>query len=382
MPILWRYLLSQYLKVLCLCVLAFISVLLTTRLDEIAHFITLGAQGVYVFWFIMNQIPYILPIAIPISCLISAILLVQRLSQTHELTAIRACGIGLKDLLSPIFLAGAFLVIFNFYVISEMATQSHLTTSLLKSELRSVNPLVLLRNKQLLRLKGIYFDTLGPSQAGESAADIILAMPNKSNHRLNLMVAKHLEATPNSFTGKDVTLISSLRVDHNEYFDHLMLENIKKATTTIKDFSHMVQKKAWTLNNDHLRMSLLLVRLNEEKEDLVQAIEDERPISDQKQIIRSINRVYSEMMRRFSIAFAAFSFTFMGASFGISISRNRSNRGVYYVIGLASLYIIAFFVGKGIDHLLIAASLLYTIPHLIIIGLSSWNLQRVTNGIE
>lgn len=382
MPILWRYLLTQYLKVLLLCVLSFIGVLLTTRLEEIAHFITLGAQGYYIFWFVLHQIPYILPIALPISCLISAILLIQRLSLTYELTAMRACGISLRQILMPILTASAFLAVGNFYVISEMATESHLTTSLLKNELRAVNPLVLLRNKHLLRMKGIYFDTLGPSQSGESASDIVLAMPNKSNNRLNVMVAKNLQANARSFTGRGVTLISSMRSEDNNRFDHLMLENIKQATTLVQDFTQMVQKKAWALNNDHLRISLLLVRLQEEKKDLLQARENQRPPAEQKQIGRSIDRVYSEITRRLSVAFAVITFTFMGASFGIGISRNRTNRGLYFVIGLASLYLISYFVGKGIDHMLLAASLLYTIPHLIIISLSAWNLNRIAKGIE
>lgn len=98
MPIVWRYLLSHYLKVLVLCVTAFIAVLLTTRLDEIAHFASMGPEGFYIILYTLYQIPYILPIAIPISCLISSILLIQRLSRSHELTALRASGMGLKTI--------------------------------------------------------------------------------------------------------------------------------------------------------------------------------------------------------------------------------------------------------------------------------------------
>src|SRR5262249_35116763 len=102
MPILWRYLLGHYLKVLVLCVLAFVAILLATRLDEIAHFATLGPEGMVILSFPLHQIPYILPIAIPISCLISAMLLIQRLSHTHEMTAIRASGLSLRMILCPI----------------------------------------------------------------------------------------------------------------------------------------------------------------------------------------------------------------------------------------------------------------------------------------
>lgn len=382
MPIIWRYLLSQYLKVLCFCTIAFIAVLLTTRLDEIAHFATLGSEGYYVLWFTLNQIPYVLPIALPISCLISAILLVQGLSRSHELTAFRASGMALSQIFAPILLAAACLSLVNFYIVSEAATSSHLATGSIKNELRSINPLLLLHNKHLIRLKGIYFDILGHSKLGETASDVILAMPNKSNNRINLMVAKKLAATPLVITGRNVTLISSLGDDDFERFDSMMLENIEKVTTSIQDFSQLIQKKVWSLNNDHLKLSLLLVRLDEENKLLFQAKKDNKPESELKQIQRSLNRGHSEIVRRISLALAIFTFTLMGAAFGVSISRYHSSRGVFFVIGLAAMYMIAFFAAKGIDHLFMASSLLYLLPHLLIVILSIWVLKRTAKGVE
>ena len=42
MPVLWRYLIAYFLRIAIVCVLAFIAILLTMRLDEIAHFAALG----------------------------------------------------------------------------------------------------------------------------------------------------------------------------------------------------------------------------------------------------------------------------------------------------------------------------------------------------
>lgn len=378
MPILWRYLLSQYLKVLTLCVIAFVAVLLTTRLDEIAHFATLGAEGRYILLFTLYQIPYILPIALPISSLISSIILVQSLSASHEITAMRAAGLPLKDILAPVLIAAAFLSLGNFYVVSEMATDSHLKTNILKTELRSVNPLLVLNNKHLMRLKGVYYDITGASHLGEFAADAILAMPNKNNSRINVMIAGNLETTDTAFIGRDVTLITSLNGENEGRFDHVMIENIGDATTAIEDFSQILQKRVWTLNNDHLQMPLLLARLEEQNKELQAG----SPTADLKVIKRNINRTYVEVIRRLSVALAVFTFTLMGASFGISISRNKSSRGIFYVVGLAALYLIAYFVAKGIDYQLEAATLLYTVPHAIIIGTSVVMLKRATQGIE
>jgi lipopolysaccharide export system permease protein len=381
MPILWRYLLNQFLKVLCFCIIAFIAILLTTRLDEIAHFASLAPQGRHIFLFILYQIPYILPIAIPISGLISAIILLQRLSSTHELTAMRAAGLGLRDILAPILFMALFLSITNFYIISELATHSHLSTNLMKNELRSINPLLLLNNKHLMRLKGVYFDTLGASRQGEYANDIILAMPNKENSRINLLLAKKLQASSSAFIGKQVSIITALHPGEETHFDNIMIENMGNVSTAIQDFSLILQKKVWTLNNDHLAMSLLLLRLKEEKNALTDA-KEKNNFAEVKIIQKRINRCYSEIFRRISVALATFSFTLMGAAFGVRISRNKSNRGVFVVIVLGAFYLIAFFAGKAFDQNLFASFALYILPLLIIILLSIWTLNRVTKGIE
>lgn len=382
MPILWRYLLSHYFRVLILCTLTFIAILFTMRLEEIARFATLGADFWGLMGFILYQIPYILPIAIPISCLISATLLIQGLSKTHELTAFRSCGFAMRDILAPILIASALLSSINFYIVSELATQSHLSAGLLKSELRAINPLLLAHNKHLMELKGFYFEVLGHSHLGESASDVVLAMPNKSNDRLNLLIAKKMKSAPLNFTGEGLTIISSMGKEDHHNLDQLMVENIKKATISIQDFSQMIQKKVWTVNNDHLRLPLLLVRMEKERQDLQMAKEKEASIGEQKQIERNLFRGISEIMRRFSVAIAAFTFSLMGAAFGVSISRNLSYRGLYFIIGLTTLYLISFFTAKGVDHKVILSSLLYFGPHLLIILCSLWMLRRAAAGIE
>ncbi len=202
MPILWNYLISFFLKISATCTLAFVAILLTMRFDEIAHFAALGAPVSYIIIFTLQQIPYILPIAIPLSCLIASLLLIQRLSHTHELTALRASGFSLINILMPIWVVSAFLAVGNLWIVSEFSTHSHLQNNLLKSELRSINPLLLLHNKHFMHLKGFYFEALGASHVGESASDVIVALPNRHQQRLHLMVAKYIQANSSTFASK------------------------------------------------------------------------------------------------------------------------------------------------------------------------------------
>lgn len=382
MPILWRFLCGHYLKVFFLCVVTFVAILLTTRLEEIAHFATLGPEGLYILLFTYHQIPYILPIALPIAALISSILLFQKLSKTHELTALRSSGMGLKIILAPLLISALFLSGLNFYVVSEMSTTSHLSTNKLKSKLKAVNPLLLAHNKHLLKMKGIYFDTLGSSRIGEYASDVIFAIPNRKNNGINLMVAKNLQANPQEFSGKKITVLATVNDHKEEGFDQLLIQNIGEGITTIEDFSQIIEKKTWAIHNDHLQLPLLLSKLQDEKASLNLAKEKGQPISTIKQVQRSINRVYSELIRRFSVALAVFSFTLMGTAFGMSISRNHSSKRTLGVAFFTALFMIAYFAAKGIDHLLISSTLIYVTPHLLIIGSSLWMIRRVTRGIE
>lgn len=381
-PLLWRYSISHFLKIVIACTLAFIAILLTMRLDEIAHFASLGAPLSYILLFAFYQIPYILPIALPLSCLIASLIFVQRLSHTHELTALRACGFALKDLLAPILLTAAFLSVFNFWIVSEIATQTHLQTNLLKSELRSINPLLLLNNKHLMRLKGLYFESLGPSHVGESASDVVLAIPSQHHQRLNLLIAKHLKASPSVFIGQGVTLLTSSASDQADAFDDLLIENMEESVTRVEDFSQVLQKKVWTINNDYLKLPLLLIRTKEQRKALDQAKQKNSDTSEIKHLSGQLNRSLSEIAKRLSIALAVISFTLMGAAFGLNISRYRKQRSLIFVILLTTIYLIAFFVAKGLDQQFYLSAALYLAPLAFISFLSFFVINRASKGIE
>lgn len=368
MPILWRYMAAQYLKVFLFTTIALILCLLTLRLEDIAHVASLDQTNGYLFAFILYQIPYILPIAIPLACLTSSMILVQRLSSTHEIAALRSLGYSLTTIFTPLIFLAALLALLNFYITSEVATTTHLKANLLKSELRSVNPLLLLQNKHLLRVKGIFFDALGPTKMGEMASDIVVALPGKKGGRLSLFVAKKLESKGNEFSGESITLLSS-----PDSSDKILIENVGKSMSAAENFSDIIQKKVWTLNDDYLSFKFLLLRFKEVKES---------PDEDPKRAIKNENKIISEIGRRLSLGLAPLTFTLMGLSFGLTLGRRESRRGIIWVTLLATIFLTTFFLAKGSSTRLEATIALYFIPHLLIIMASLYNFRKISRGIE
>lgn len=368
MPIFWWYLLKNYLRVLSLAVFAFIAILLVTRLEEITEFAAMGAKLSYLALFTLYQIPYILPIAIPISCLISSLILFQRLSQTYELTALRAGGISLYRIITPILCAAAFLSLGNFYIASELATSSHLATRRMVYDLSSVNPILLLQNAKIARLQNAFIQ-MSPIRNGEAAKNLVIGLHNPSSKRLNLCLAKRIEMRRGNLVGTEISLISSSSTE--KVHDHLIIENQKGVSSPAPQFAALLHKSGWKIANDHLKMSLLRIR----KQDMQKRGKEGKEI-------RILKKCQSEIVRRISIGFAAFTFTLMGAAFGMEISRNQKKRGIVFVLLLSGGSLIAFCIGKELSHIVPIASLAFLLPHMVIILAALHTLRRVNKGIE
>lgn len=358
-PIIWRFLFREYVKVFLLCTSAFIVVLMTIKLNEIVQFASFGASGAIIAQFSLNQMAAILPYSLPIACFISAIILIKRLSTTHELTALRSAGLAFKDIFTPIILTAALLTLVNFLLVSEVATQASLSNILLKEKLRAVNPLILIHNKHLMKLKGIHFFTLGPSKIGEYATEAIVAMPNRANTHLHLLLAKTIESDGEQLICDRMTLITNLGAESDEQYDKLVVENIAKSITPSAVFSPLFRGKGYTptLRGEQLSLRSLLADLTKK-------------------------RSYTELIRRFSSGLSVFTFTFMGLAFGVSISRYQTRKSLIIAISLIAAYLIAHLIAKEFKDQLLLSSLLYLLPHLFVFLLSLWALSRMNKGIE
>ncbi len=370
-PIFWRFLLREYIKTLFLSCGAFLAILMTMRFSDIAQIAALGASWQQTACFVWNQIPYILPIALPISCLLSSILLTSRLSKSCEITAFRSLGLSLTTLTLPLLVAALFLSILNAWIVSEWATNAHLSSNQLRTELRTINPLLLAQSNYLTGMRGIYFQSMGKTVRGKSATDVVAAFPGE---RIHLFLAKELRAKENSFDGDKLTFITSQNISNTS---GLLIENISHANIPVREFANVLHRHVWGVKDDYLNLPLLLARRADLKEQIQASDEIKLPSLKTKYLKTS-----SELFRRLSLGFAPISFTLMGVAFGVTISRRHSKKGLIFVMILAGAYLFCFFFAKSINHKPFTARALYLVPHAIIISLSLLMLSRTTRGIE
>lgn len=363
MPLLWRYLLRNYFQVFSLCVGGFIAILLVTRVQEIARLASLNSEFGNIILFTLCQIPYILPIAMPISGLIAAILLLQQLSHTHELTAFRASGITFKTLATPLLMAAFVLSVLNFMVVTEVTPRCRYYSHHLIQNAAMINPLFLIKKSKMLKLQDSYVD-MKMTHLGKEAKEIILAVKNESNNRLSLMTAKKFEVDDNLMKGKSVTIISNLASEEDLY-DHLIIENQETMSTSASALSSLMQKKTEKIGMEYLPIKTLL-----------------QTFSDPNVKTKTLKRATFELCRRIFFPVITFAFTLLGFSLGMQIGRGRKKRGIYLAILLSSLTFICSIAAKSFQMAPYKVIFFYTLPIPILFFVSYWSQRKILKGVE
>lgn len=361
MPIFWKYLLSQYFKVLTLTLLSFVAILVISQLTEIAELASFGSNLPLVLLFVFLQIPYLLPLAVPISALVSSMILMRNISLSYELTALRASGFSMRAVLAPLIVAGAILSLTNFYIGSELATSAHLKCRKMINQISSQNPLILLRNAEIAKLKTAYVQ-MDMKSHGVEAKDLLIAIPGKTGG-FNLALAKKVSIKGQDLLLQNATVISSFPSKSDFSFDHLMIENQDHAKSKAPEFAELLKKKKWKISNDHLKFSLLFAKMKTSCKGFFE---------------KNTQKCLSEMARRFWLGLAPLTFTLLGASFGIESVRSQTKKNVIAVTLIASSLLISFFIAKELDALFLIAVAIFFIPQAVSIWLCLKKLRGAT----
>lgn len=120
MRILTRYVATTYLRILALCLGAFIAIYLVVDfMEKVARFTRSGASWYVIFSFFVAKTPEIISQSAPLAVLMATLLTLATLSMNSEITAMRSCGIGLARITMPILVI-AFIFSVLSLVVGEM----------------------------------------------------------------------------------------------------------------------------------------------------------------------------------------------------------------------------------------------------------------------
>ena len=141
MFILWRYILKEhigpFLFGLAIITLVF---LLNIIFRELGRILSRGLDFEIIAEFFLLNMAWIIALAVPMAVLISSLMAFGRLSGDGEITAMKAGGVSIIDIMMPVFVASIVLAIFLVWFNNHVLPDANYRTKLLASDIFRKRP--------------------------------------------------------------------------------------------------------------------------------------------------------------------------------------------------------------------------------------------------
>lgn len=388
----WRYLILQYTKFLLLTACSLIAIILVAQLDKIAKFAALCTNLSAIIPFTWNQIFFLIPLTIPIASLIASLLLFQKLSKNHELTAFRVSGLSCKQIITPVLLMGAVVGCLNFAISAHITPPSWYKTQNMLFKHAASNPIFLLKNAKYLALQGTHIQ-MDPIHHGNIAEHFLSVTKAQKSDRLALVLAKKLilkrqKSQPLSLNidnesedllvSKHMSMLVSKPSFQPQDFDQLLIENQNSAQNFTREYSFLLGRSHPKFSHRFLPFKQLRIHIA----DLKQKLSQTQDINARRGLQKALNKSYACLFHHFTIGFLPLAFTLLGASFSIEINRNPSKKKRLSLTLLGMFALCSLIIDYTQTKSILLSLLLSVIPSLIIIILSFRALKSVARGIE
>jgi len=358
MPLFWKYILKNFFKVFNLSIFGFSFLLLLTRSKEITKYASIASTFKDVIYFLLIQIPHILPLAIPLSCFISAFIVIRNLSLTSEITAFRTASLSIAQILSPILMSSILLAFLNFYICAELTPKLRYKSQDFLIERTSTNPVNLLKKQKLLKIKDSFvnFKSIEDNQLN----DLVFITYHPSSKKLLMLTAKNLIITKQNLNAVASTLVSSIKTNADR-FDHLIIENQFQLSTPSMEIASMMKKN---------------------KKKLLNTFSSLKHLKMQKKDAKTSKAYYSELYRRVSLSLYVCLFSFVGASYGLSIQRNEKRKSFFIAILLLGIILTSYLTAKHLRMHPNYVLVVYLFPIIYVTYLCIVNIKKISKGVS
>ncbi len=372
-PTLWKTISQGFFRAFVTTLFTLVAILLTTKIEEVARFISLGASWYKITLFIVYQIPYLVQIAIPLSAIWASYTYFNQLNGEYQITALRSLGFSLKEILFPLAISSALLSFSLFFVFFDLGANSHLLAKKLEFDVRYAEPLALLHTSQHLKGSQVAFDLKGSLKRGAEARDLFVCMP-RGDESLILMLAKDLQYKGDAVNAESVTIINTTALT-NDYAD-LAIENARKVSTPSDHLYELTGAKSWKIAEDHMPLRILLTRQDEISQEMSQLRLSDKSTA---KLEKKSQRITSEIARRISLSIACFTLALVGAVCAIHTGRNAHTSGLRCVL-YTGIFIVCYLAAKSVDDKTVIATTLFLLPHIILLKILLHRVQVIEEG--
>lgn len=323
MPLIWKLFVFRYLKLICLGSIFFILISIIGSFQEIASLIAKRVPLFIVVKLSIYQIPYLLPIIIPCSCLMSSFQLFKQLSLNNQFTFLRASGASCSLITLPLILVSLIFSLLNFYITSELSSICRSKTCEEIAGLGLSTPKILLESIQ--KSKKEHFCIITKDISKKQFTDMIIAI-KRSNTELDLCLLDQVisDTKQDSLLANNVTIISQIKTPAPEFY----IENTKHIYIPNIISSLLLQNKRIKNQKDYFCWKELYAHAKRHLKK-----------KNVKTFTKINNNMFlTEIVRRLGLSLFCVTCTFAGMVIGTASPRfTKKNKSLLFILPILSI---------------------------------------------
>lgn len=346
--------------------------------------ITRGVGIIVMSKILVYNLAWMVALVVPMSVLIASLMAFGRMGASGEITAMKAAGISMYRIVSPIFLLSIVLTIIMVWFNNEILPVANHRASSLGMAIRLKKPMLSLKNREGQFINDLPNTTIRVSEIDYETGEMkgITLFKQDSNTYKTTIVAERgrFETYP---TGDRLALVLANGEIHREQLDQARyIRNTFDEFRQLITVSFALDTSRQQPKNDRTKTSAEMKKDIENcnirianYENNISMIPENRPSRDadtQKyQLLirneeRIINEYLVEIYKKNSIPVAAMVFVLIGSSLGMLVKRSGASIGIGLSIGFFTLYYLFLIGGESAgDRMLLNPWLTMWLPNFV-----------------
>ncbi len=361
--------------------------LLVNALKEI---LPLLINGQVSFWVVAEAvgllIPFVWVFALPMGMLTATLLIFGRFSADQELTAVRASGVSLVSLSSPVLLLSLAFCALSALVNMELGPRARIAYTSMLDNLKVEFAKIHLPEGRFIKYPGFIF-CVGKNEKGDLREVLLFELKDETNVVRTIRAQRGKLEVDETNKVLNLTLYDGNYISATEGGDNMgsfeeatkpiplnLVQSSRSRALRVEDmtFGQLRQE----LRNLE-RMDFPISRHSAPKEQLgTMKREWQRRHRDM------VTPVLFQLHRQVAFSFACFGFTLVGIPLGIRVHRRETNVGIAVALGLVMVYYMFIVVAQSVDtRPEFAPYLIVWLPNFIFQAIGAVLLWRANRGV-
>ena len=366
-----RYVFGAFLSSFLLAFLMLSFVLTIGLLVQIVDYVMSGVPMALVWRFCLVSLPETLQWSMPLSLLVSSILVFSRLSADSEISAMRACGISMVSVMKWPVAFAVFCTLLGFWVNNEIVPRGHEVRRTLKTRVSVQTGLSLLE----------------PGRFIDDFPKVKLYFGRKEGNWLyDLVVFDYSTPGVDRMITADKALVTQDGTDIHFELYHMTVDPVDKghlamgrANRVVYTLANVVKDKTYRRRGKDRRFLEMCGRISAAEAELATAAEQsDRQGRRKAELIRQdLCNMKVELNKRLVFAMASVCFVLIGIPLGIRSQRKESTVGMAISLGVSlAYYMLVILMLSCEDAYAIHPDMLIWLPVLLCMGLSAKLIRR------